>query len=58
MRVFVVRHNREDLAALKELVEAGEIAPFIDRRYTLAEVPEALRYLGDGHARGKIVIAV
>jgi NADPH:quinone reductase-like Zn-dependent oxidoreductase len=58
MRVFVVRRNREDLATLKELVEAGEIAPFIDRRYTLAEVPEALRYLGDGHARGKIVIAV
>jgi NADPH:quinone reductase-like Zn-dependent oxidoreductase len=58
MRVFIVRHNREDLAALKELVEAGEIAPFIDRRYSLTEVPEALRYLGDGHARGKIVIAV
>jgi NADPH:quinone reductase-like Zn-dependent oxidoreductase len=59
MRVFIVKHNREDLAALKELVEAGEIAPFIDRRYyALSEVPEALRYLGDGHARGKIVIAV
>jgi hypothetical protein len=48
MRVFVVRHNREDLAVLKELVEAGKVAPVIDRRYTLREVPEALRYQGEG----------
>jgi len=58
MRVFVVRHNREDLAVLKELVEAGKVAPVIDRRYTLREVPEALRYQGEGHSQGKIVIAV
>ena len=57
MRVFVVRHNREDLAVLKELVEAGKIAPVIDRSYTLREVPEALRYQGEGHSQGKIVIA-
>ena len=57
MRVFVVRHNREDLAVLKELVEAGKLAPVIDRRYALSEVPEALRHQGEGHARGKIVIA-
>jgi NADPH:quinone reductase-like Zn-dependent oxidoreductase len=57
MRVFVVRHNREDLAVLKELVEAGNVAPVIDRRYTLREVPEALRYQGEGHSQGKIVIA-
>jgi NADPH:quinone reductase-like Zn-dependent oxidoreductase len=57
MRVFVVRHNREDLAVLKELVEAGKVAPVIDRRYTLREVPEALRYQGEGHPQGKIVIA-
>jgi NADPH:quinone reductase-like Zn-dependent oxidoreductase len=56
MRVFVVRHNREDLAVLKELVEAGKVAPVIDRRYTLREVPEALRYQGEGHSQGKIVI--
>jgi NADPH:quinone reductase-like Zn-dependent oxidoreductase len=55
--VFVVRHNREDLAVLKELVEAGKVAPVIDRRYTLREVPEALRYQGEGHSQGKIVIA-
>jgi NADPH:quinone reductase-like Zn-dependent oxidoreductase len=58
MRVFVVRHNRKDLAVLKELVEAGKIAPVIDRRYSLGDVPDALRRQGEGHAQGKIVIAV
>jgi NADPH:quinone reductase-like Zn-dependent oxidoreductase len=58
MRVFVVRHNRDDLAVLKDLVEAGKLAPVIDRRYELSEIPEALRYQGEGHARGKIVIAM
>jgi NADPH:quinone reductase-like Zn-dependent oxidoreductase len=58
MRVFIVRHNQEDLAVLKQLVEAGKVAPVIDRRYQLSEVPEALRYQGEGHARGKLVIAV
>jgi NADPH:quinone reductase-like Zn-dependent oxidoreductase len=41
---------------LKELVEAGKVDPILDRRYTLAGVPEALRYQGEGHSRGKIVI--
>ena len=58
MRVFIVRHNREDLAILKELAETGQVTPVIDRRYELREVPEALRYQGEGHAHGKIVIAV
>jgi len=58
MRVFVVKHNKEDLAVLKELVEAGNVAPVIDRRYELTEAPDALRHQGGGHARGKIVIAV
>ena len=57
MRVFIVRHNREDLAVLKDLVEAGKVAPVIDRLYTLSEVPDALRHQGEGHAQGKIVIA-
>jgi NADPH:quinone reductase-like Zn-dependent oxidoreductase len=57
LRAFVVRHNREDLAVLKELVEAGKVAPVIDKRYVLSDVPEALRYQGGGHAQGKIVIA-
>jgi NADPH:quinone reductase-like Zn-dependent oxidoreductase len=58
MRVFVVRHNRQDLAVLKELAEAGKLVPVIDRRYPLSDVPEALRHQGEGHARGKSVIAL
>src|SRR3954468_14409855 len=58
MRVFVVRHNKEDLAVLKELVEAVKVAPIIDRRYELSEVAEALRQQGEGHTQGKIVINV
>ena len=47
-----------DLQDLKELLETGKVTPVIDRRYTLSEVPEALRYYGKGHARGKIVITM
>ena len=50
--------NQKDLVFLKELLEAGKVKPFIDRRYPLSEVPEALRYLGEGHARGKVVITI
>ncbi len=50
--------QQEDVAFVKELIEAGRVAPVIDRRYPLTEVPEALRYLEEGHARGKIVITV
>jgi NADPH:quinone reductase-like Zn-dependent oxidoreductase len=50
--------NQKDLAVLKELLEAGKIAPVIDRCYPLSEAAEALRYLGEGHARGKIVITM
>ena len=48
--------KQEDVVFLTELIEAGSIAPVIDRRYSLGEVPAALRYLEEGHARGKIVI--
>ena len=58
MRVFVVRHNPEDLAVLKELAQTGKITPVIDRRYSLSDVPEALRYQGEGHSQGKVIIAV
>jgi NADPH:quinone reductase-like Zn-dependent oxidoreductase len=57
MRVFVVRHNTQDLVVLKQLAETGKIAPVIDRRYSLSDVPEALRYQGEGRSQGKIVIA-
>ena len=58
VRVFIVKHNRADLDVLKELVEAGEITPVIDRRYPLRDLPEALRRQGEGHPSGKIVIDV
>jgi NADPH:quinone reductase-like Zn-dependent oxidoreductase len=50
--------KHEDLVTLKELIEDGKVTPVIDRSYPLSETPEAFRYLGEGHARGKIVITV
>ena len=50
--------SQKDLEILKEFLEAGKVVPIIDRRYTLSETAEALRYLGEGHARGKVVINV
>jgi NADPH:quinone reductase-like Zn-dependent oxidoreductase len=50
--------NKDDLIALKELIEAGKLTPVIDRRFTLTEVPDAIRYLEAGHACGKTVITV
>jgi NADPH:quinone reductase-like Zn-dependent oxidoreductase len=55
---FVATPNNEDLHLLKELLEAGKVTPVIDRSYPLSEVPEAIRYLEEGHARGKVVITV
>jgi NADPH:quinone reductase-like Zn-dependent oxidoreductase len=55
---FVNNENHEDMLVLKELIEAGKVTPIIDRTYPLAEVPEAIRYLEEGHARGKVVISV
>jgi NADPH:quinone reductase-like Zn-dependent oxidoreductase len=55
---FVAKFNRQDFLVLGELLEAGKVTPVIDRRYALGELPEALRYLGEGHARGKVVITV
>src|SRR5436190_9510886 len=50
--------NKKDLNFMKELLEADKVVPVIDRRYTLREVPEAIRYLEEGHAKGKVVITV
>lgn len=57
-RPFVSRPTSEDLAVLKELVETGKMTPVIDRTYPLSETPEALEYVGKGHARGKVVITL
>ena len=58
MASFTVKPNKEDLRFLKQLIEAGQLAPVIDRTYPLSETPEAIRYLENGHARGKVVITV
>jgi NADPH:quinone reductase-like Zn-dependent oxidoreductase len=58
MRGVSAKPNQDDLAFLKGLLEAGKVVPVIDRRYPLRETAEALRYLGEGHARGKVVITV
>jgi NADPH:quinone reductase-like Zn-dependent oxidoreductase len=55
---FVAKFNRQDFLVLSELLEAGKVTPVIDRQYPLSELPEALGYLGKGHARGKVVITV
>jgi len=50
--------DKMDLVLLKDLLETGKVTPVIDRRYALSELPDALRYLAKGHARGKVVITV
>lgn len=57
-RPFISTPNSEDLAVLKDLIEAGKVTPVIDRTYPLSETPEAMGYVGEGHSRGKIVITV
>ena len=52
------KQSQEDLVFLRGLIESGKVVPMIDRRYPLVETPEAVRYLGTGHARAKIVITV
>jgi NADPH:quinone reductase-like Zn-dependent oxidoreductase len=56
--IVSAKNNLKDLITLAEWMDAGKLKPVIDRRYTLSEVPEAIRYLEEGHARGKLVIRV
>ncbi|MBI1939866.1 MAG: NAD(P)-dependent alcohol dehydrogenase [Ignavibacteriales bacterium] len=58
IRILVVPQNRKDLISITQLCEAGKVKPVIDKRFSLNETPEALRYVIDGHAKGKVVIAV
>jgi len=58
MKVLSAQSNQKDLLTVKELLEAGKVKPVIDKRFPLSEVSEAMRYLGTGHARGKVVITV
>jgi NADPH:quinone reductase-like Zn-dependent oxidoreductase len=54
--VIMAKINKEDLAVLSDLMQAGKISPLIDKRYSLKDVPEAMRYMGEGHTLGKIII--
>ena len=58
IRILAVQPNTEDVDFMKELIEAGKVAPVIDRTYPLSEVPDAIGYVGEGHAKGKVVITV
>jgi len=55
---FIAKLNRDDLLVLNEMIEAGSVTPFVDRTYAFDDIADAMRYLGEGHARGKIVITV
>jgi NADPH:quinone reductase-like Zn-dependent oxidoreductase len=55
---WISKEQKEDLEELRELLEAGKLTPVVDRTFPLSEVPEAIRYLLDWRARGKVVITV
>ena len=55
---FIAKTNRADMEILRELLETGKVKPVVDRKYELAETADAFRYLGEGHARGKIIVTV
>jgi NADPH:quinone reductase-like Zn-dependent oxidoreductase len=57
-RPFLAKPRKEDPAFLTALIEGGKVTPVIDRTYPLSETPEAIGYVGEGHARGKVVISV
>jgi NADPH:quinone reductase-like Zn-dependent oxidoreductase len=56
--MFIADTTRGELNALRELIEAGKVTPVIDRTYPLSEIQEAIRYLEEGHARGKVIITM
>ena len=58
MGMFIADTNQKDLAVLADLMQSGKVKPLIDRTYKLSEVPAAIAYLEQGHARGKVVITV
>jgi NADPH:quinone reductase-like Zn-dependent oxidoreductase len=55
---FVSRENREDMVVLKEFIEAEKVTPVVDRAYALGEAADAIRYMREGRARGKVVITM
>jgi len=55
---FVANANRADLSTIAKMIDEGTVVPIIDRRYELADVSDAIRYLEQGHARGKVVVRI
>jgi NADPH:quinone reductase-like Zn-dependent oxidoreductase len=55
---LLTRPSQPDLLFLKALIETGKVKPYVERRYTLHEVPDAIRYIEEGHARGKVVVTI
>ncbi len=55
---FIAKFNKADMLVLRELLESGKMTSVIDRQYELSEIADALRYIGEGHAQGKIVVTV
>lgn len=55
---FIAKYNRPDFETLTGMIESGLVTPVIDRRYQLAEIADALSYLGEGHSRAKTVITI
>ena len=58
LAMFVNKESHEHLDAVRELIETGQVTPIIDRMYPLVEVPDAMRHLEAGQARGKIAISI
>ena len=56
--MMLAQSNHDDLVVLADLMQAGKLTPVIDRRYKLSNVPAALEYSEEGHARGKIIISL
>jgi len=55
---FLAQLNKQDLNMLGDLMQAGKVKPVIDRQYKLTEVPKAIGYVEEGHARGKVVVTI
>ena len=55
---FSMPDKKDSMIVLKELLETGELKPVVDRTFRLSEVPEAIRYMEEGHSRGKIIVTV
>lgn len=55
---FVAKFNRADMQVLKELIENGEVKPFVEKAYPMTRIADAMTYLGNGHAKGKIVVTI